>query len=72
MNGWWLLMAGEDWRAEVLAAAWSALKDCPPRDAAPLLRIIKDVHEGAPEAAAVSKLDQLEKRRQRRGGKAAG
>lgn len=60
-------MAG-DWRDEVLAKAWALLEDCPPRDAAPLLRLIKDVQEGQAQGPAVSKMDQLEARRKRRKG----
>lgn len=58
-------MAG-DWKARVLAKAWELLEDCPPRDAAPLLRLVKDLEEGTAGQSAGSVVDQLEAKRARR------
>lgn len=80
MRGWLLLaalwcwagvplVAGDDWRARVLAKAWELLEDCPPKDAAALLRLVKDVEQGEAGPSSGAVLDQLEAKRARRRGR---
>ena len=61
------------WKARLEKRLWELLEDAPPRDGAPLARVLIDLHAAdADQVKVKSRLDQLEERRQKRQAAAGG
>lgn len=61
------------WKVRLEKRLWELLDDAPPRDGAPLARVLIDLHAADANPVRIkSRLDQLEERRKKRQQAASG
>jgi hypothetical protein len=66
LGGRWLMAGRARWESRLERRLWELLEDAPPRDGAPLARVLMDLKRGADPVVVKSKLDQLEAKRKAR------